>query len=74
MPKARHYVQPKAHRDTGSFHVGILLLLGVVVIARNYLSIQPGLCVLFFVSALGVIFWFFGDYFIEKCGIWNHGK
>lgn len=66
------YVQ-RAQRALIVF-VGILLLLGVVVIARNYLSIQPGLCVLFFVSALGVIFWFFGDYFIEKCGIWNHGK
>ncbi|MBL1376948.1 hypothetical protein [Zobellella iuensis] len=66
------YVQ-RAQRALIVF-VGILLLLGVVVIVRNYLSIQPGPCVLFFVSALGVIFWFFGDYFIEKSGIWNHGK
>ena len=54
--------------------VGILLLLGVVVAIRNYLSIQPSPCVLFFVSLLGVTFWFFGDYLIEKSGIWNHGK
>lgn len=66
------YVQ-RAQRALIVF-VGILLLLGVVVIVRNYLSIQPGPCVLFFVSAFGVIFWFFGDYFIEKSGIWNHGK
>lgn len=66
------YVQ-RAQRALIVF-VGILLLLGVVVIVRNYLSIQPGPCVLFFVSALGVIFWFCGDYFIEKSGIWNHGK
>jgi hypothetical protein len=66
------YVQ-RAQRALIVF-VGILLLLGVVVIVRNYLSIQPSPCVLFFVSALGVIFWFFGDYFIEKNGIWNHGK
>lgn len=66
------YVQ-RAQRALIVF-VGILLLLGVVVIIRNYLSIQPGPCVLFFVSALGVIFWFFGDYFIEESGIWNHGK
>lgn len=66
------YVQ-RAQRALIVF-VGILLLLGVVVIFRNYLFIQPGPCVLFFVSALGVIFWFFGDYFIEKSGIWNHGK
>lgn len=66
------YVQ-RAQRALIVF-VGILLLLGVVVIVRNYLSIQPSPCVLFFVSALGVIFWFFGDYFIEKSGIWNHGE
>lgn len=66
------YVQ-RAQRALIVF-VGILLLLGVVVIVRNYLSIQPGPCVLFFVSALGVTFWFFGDYFIEKSGMWNHGK
>lgn len=66
------YVQ-RAQRALIVF-VGILLLLGVEVIVRNYLSTQPGPCVLFFVSALGVIFWFFGDYFIEKSGIWNHGK
>jgi len=66
------YVQ-RAQRALIVF-VGILLLLGVVVVVRNYLSIQPGPCILFFVSAIGVIFWFFGDYFIEKSGIWNHGK
>jgi len=66
------YVQ-RAQRALIVF-VGILLLLGVLVVVRNYLSIQPGPCVLFFVSGLGVIFWFFGDYFIEESGIWNHGK
>ncbi|MDZ4058322.1 MAG: hypothetical protein U1D69_15425, partial [Polynucleobacter sp.] len=66
------YVQ-RAQRALIVF-VGILLLLGVVVVVGNYLSIQPSPCVLFFVSALGAIFWFFGDYFIEKSGIWNHGE
>jgi hypothetical protein len=65
------YVQ-RAQRALIVF-VGILLLLGVVVVIENYLSIQHSPCVLFFVSVLGVIFWFFGDYFIEKSGIWNHG-
>lgn len=54
--------------------VGILLLLGVVVVVRNYLNIQPSPCILFLISVIGVIFWFFGDYFIEKSGIWNHGE
>lgn len=66
------YVQ-RAQRALIVF-VGILLLLGVVVVVRNYLNIQPSPCVLFLVSALGVIFLFFGDYFIEKSGIWNHGE
>jgi hypothetical protein len=65
------YVQ-RAQRALIVF-VGILLLLGVVVVTRNYLSIQPSSCVLFFISAFGVFFWFFGDYFFEKSGIWNHG-
>lgn len=52
--------------------VGILLLLGVVVMIRNYLSIQPSSCVLWLVSAIGLIFWFLGDYLIEKSGIWKH--
>lgn len=65
------YVQ-RAQRALIVF-VGILLLIGAVVILRNCLSIQPSSCVLFFVSAIGVTFWFFGDYIIEKSGIWNHG-
>lgn len=65
------YVQ-RAQRALIVF-LGILLLLGVVVVVRNYLSIQLSPCVLFFASGLGVIFWFVGDYFIEKSGIWNHG-
>ncbi|MEJ2065815.1 MAG: hypothetical protein P8X74_21475 [Reinekea sp.] len=66
------YVQ-RAQRALIVF-VGILLLLGGVVVLRNYLSIQPSPCVLFFVSAHGVIFWLFGDYIIEKSGIWHHGS
>lgn len=65
------YVQ-RAQRALIVF-VGSLLLLGVVVISRNFLSFHPSSCVLFFVSAFGVVFWVFGDYFIEKSGIWNHG-
>ena len=65
------YVQ-RAQRALIVF-VGILLLLGVEVISRDYYSIQPNSCFLFIISILGVIFWFFGDYFIEKAGIWNHG-
>lgn len=53
---------------------GILLLLGVAVMIRNYLSIQLSYYVLWLVSAIGIIFWFLGDYLIEKSGIWNHGS
>lgn len=63
------YVQ-RAQRSL-IFVVGILLLLGVAVISQSY-SIQPSSCILLSISALGVIAWIFGDYIIEKIGIWNH--
>jgi len=65
------YVQ-RAQRAFIVFVV-ILLLLGVVVISRDFLSINPSPCILLLISALIVIFWVLGDYLIERGGIWNHG-
>lgn len=64
------YVQ-RAQRALVVF-VGILLLIGVSVNGKNYFSIQVGSCALFLMVVLGLFFWFFGDYLIEKSGIWNH--
>jgi len=66
------YVQ-RAQRALIVF-VGILLFMGVVVVTRDYFLIQPNSCVLSIISMFGVIFWLFGDYFIENSGIWNHGS
>ena len=66
------YVQ-RAQRALIVF-VGILLLMGVVVVTRDYFLIQPNSCILSIISIFGVIFWLFGDYFIENSGIWNHGS
>jgi hypothetical protein len=64
------YVQ-RAQRALIVF-VGILLLLGVLVVFRDYIIIPPNSCILFNILIFGVIFWFYGDYFFEKRGIWNH--
>ncbi len=64
------YVQ-RAQRALMVF-ICILLLLGLTVIVQNYFSFKPNSCVLFVVLAIFIIFWFLGDYLIEKNGIWNH--
>ncbi|HFT5240797.1 TPA: hypothetical protein ACGTP8_004542 [Yersinia enterocolitica] len=66
------YVQ-RAQRALIVF-VAILLILGVVSVSRHFVPIQSNCCILFILSIVGVAFWFFGDYFIEKSGIWNHGE
>ncbi len=52
--------------------VGILLLLGGMVIARDFFSIHLHHCILFIISVIAIFFWLFGDYAIEKIGIWNY--
>lgn len=52
--------------------VGILLLLGVTVMVQKYVDFRISPYLLAFGSSVGVAFWFFGDYFIEKRGFWNH--
>jgi hypothetical protein len=52
--------------------VGIMLILGGLVISRDLFSLQFNPYVLTTISVIGAVFWFFGDYFIEKAGIWKH--
>lgn len=64
------YVQ-RAQRALVVF-IGLLLLLGVVIISENKIKLEYVNCLKFAISFSAVIFWIFGDWLIEKKGIWNH--
>lgn len=64
------YVQ-RAQRALIIFIV-ILLFLGGILVAKDYLSIHLPIWILVMLSLAILLFWIFGDAVIEKRGIWNN--
>jgi len=52
--------------------VGLLLCFGLLTIVNGQLKYVSGTCVPLFVSFVLIVFLFFGDWVIEKAGMWNH--
>ncbi len=67
----RHYYVQRAQRAL-LFFIVTLLILGVVIILQKYLSFQINTCFIWIFILISLFLYFFGDYLIEKAGIWNH--
>lgn len=51
---------------------GFLLCFGALVILGDHLKHLNDFCISLFVSFILLAYWLFGDWAIEKAGIWNH--
>ena len=60
----------RAQRSLVTF-VALLIILGVVVMCQNYFC-EADSFIVFLLSLILISFWLFGDWIIEKLGIWNH--
>lgn len=64
------YVQ-RAQRSL-VFVVALLLFLGAYILYINSFEIVDSHCLTFLIFLLLVVYFFIGDWLIEKAGIWNH--